>query len=141
TGVDQRWTEAGGAYSGEPDGAGELWAEPGRYSLVAGHGQRGPGEGNPERIEAGVYHRGERPTALEQRLQQGDYRLPEWEPSAALRYCQRCRQRGERVSSGLDGHLGAAGDEGPARATADPDSGSDCQHSAAAGREHHRRRE
>ena len=78
--------------------------------------------------------------AIERGLQQGDHRVPERVAGAAVG-CGECGgQRGESVSGGVDGDVGAGGaavDE-PAQAC-DAEAGGDCEHSAAAGSEHHRR--
>ncbi len=124
-------------------GAGELWAEPGGSAERAGHDQRRPGEGQPERQDAGVYDRSERSAAVERGLQQCDHRLPERLAGAALGRGELDRQRREPVPGSMDGHRGARGRQGPGRtAAAGPgcglEAGRDCEHPAAARSEHHR---
>ena len=57
-------TEAGGAYPGEPYGAGELWLVAGGHTLCDRHRERGPGQGFVERPAPVLHHRRQRSVAF-----------------------------------------------------------------------------
>ena len=74
-----------------------------RHPDRARHGQRRPGEGQPQRPEAGLHDRRQRSAALERRLPERDHRVPQRQPRAAEGCRQRGRLGGEPVPGRVDG--------------------------------------
>ena len=122
-GFDQRRAEAGGADSGESDGAGFVRAEPGRSAHGAGAGERRSGQGRDRRAAAVVHDRRQRSAVFQRPVQTDRGRLSQRRAGAAERRGQRHRRHGKHPAGRLD----------------ESDAGGDREHPAPARRQHHQR--